>query len=85
MAGLLWQLLLSWELLIFLCPPSPYIPAHWYTNSLLNAPQCETPQCDFSYVGGGKTLPMPMVETSLGIVQVVFFCRLKDAYEVQQV
>lgn len=61
LAGLLWQLLLSWELLIFLCPPSPYIPAHWYTNSLLNAPQCETPQCDFSYVCGGKTLPMPMV------------------------
>lgn len=35
--------------LIFLCPPSPYIPTQSCTNSLLNASQCETPQCDFSY------------------------------------
>lgn len=60
-AGLLWQLLLSWELLIFLCPPSPYIPTHSYTNSLLNASQCEAPQCDFSYVSGSETLLMPIV------------------------
>lgn len=61
-------------------PTQPSIPTHSYTNSLLNASQCEPPQSDFSYSSGSAALLMlTVLETSLGMVELVFFCGGLDA------